>query len=153
MDAEISTLNITDILNTLPHRYPFVMVDRILDVTPGESIIGLKNVSMNEPYFQGHFPERPVMPGVLILEAMAQATGLLAFKTRGEEPPENFLYLFVSIDRARFKRQVVPGDQLSMRVELLRVKRDMWKFSAQARVDGDLAAEAELMCAGREVEA
>ena len=147
----MNSFNIQEILNYLPHRYPFLLVDKVVDYVPGEWLEAIKNVSMNEPYFQGHFPGRPVMPGVLILEAMAQATGLLAFKTRGEEPPENFLYLFVSVDRARFKRQVIPGDQLSMRVELLRVKRDMWKFSAQARVDGELAAEAELMCAGREV--
>jgi len=147
----LNSFNIQEILNYLPHRYPFLLVDKVVDYVPGEWLEAIKNVSMNEPYFQGHFPGRPVMPGVLILEAMAQATGLLAFKTRGEEPPENFLYLFVSVDRARFKRQVIPGDQLSMRVELLRVKRDMWKFSAQARVDGELAAEAELMCAGREV--
>ncbi|OBS11034.1 beta-hydroxyacyl-ACP dehydratase [Acidihalobacter prosperus] len=148
----LNSFNIQEILNYLPHRYPFLLVDKVVDCVPGEWLTAVKNVTVNEPFFQGHFPNRPVMPGVLILEAMAQATGLLAFKTRGDAPPpENFLYLFVSVDRARFKRQIIPGDQLIMRVELLRVKRDMWKFSAEARVDGDLAAEAELMCAGREV--
>lgn len=150
--STLNSFNIQEILNYLPHRYPFLLVDKVVDYTPGEWLTAVKNVTVNEPFFQGHFPGRPVMPGVLILEAMAQATGLLAFKSRSNEPPpDNFLYLFVSVDRARFKRQVIPGDQLVMRVELLRVKRDMWKFSAEARVDGDLAAAAELMCAGREV--
>ncbi|WP_156885291.1 3-hydroxyacyl-ACP dehydratase FabZ [Acidihalobacter ferrooxydans] len=144
-------IDINQIMQRLPHRYPFLLVDRVVDYEVGKWMRAIKNVSMNEPFFQGHFPHRPVMPGVLILEALAQATGLLAYETREEKPPENFLYLFVSIDKARFKRPVEPGDQVELYVELLKVKRDMWKFAATARVDGEIAAEAELMCAGREV--
>ncbi|APZ44636.1 3-hydroxyacyl-[acyl-carrier-protein] dehydratase FabZ [Acidihalobacter ferrooxydans] len=144
-------MDINQIMQRLPHRYPFLLVDRVVDYEVGKWMRAIKNVSMNEPFFQGHFPHRPVMPGVLILEALAQATGLLAYETREEKPPENFLYLFVSIDKARFKRPVEPGDQVELYVELLKVKRDMWKFAATARVDGEIAAEAELMCAGREV--
>jgi 3-hydroxyacyl-[acyl-carrier-protein] dehydratase len=148
----LKEIDIHDILQRLPHRYPFLLVDRVVDYELGKWLKAIKNVSFNEPFFQGHFPTRPVMPGVLILEAMAQATGLLAYETRGEKPPENFLYLFVSIDKARFKRPVEPGDQLELHVELQRVKRDMWKFDGIARVDGQIAATAELMCAGRELD-
>lgn len=144
-------MTINEVMQHLPHRYPFLLVDRVTSYEVGKNLTAIKNVSMNEPFFQGHFPHRPVMPGVLILEAMAQATGLLAFKTMQDEPSANFLYLFVSIDKARFKRQVEPGDQLVLEVELLRTMRGMWKFKAEARVDGDVAATAELMCAGREV--
>lgn len=144
-------MDINEILEHLPHRYPFLLVDRVVAYEKGKWLRAIKNVSFNEPYFQGHFPARPVMPGVLILEALAQATGLLAFKTRAEKPSDKFLYLFVSIDNARFKKPVEPGDQLELCVELLRVKRDMWKFSGVAKVDEEIAATAELMCAGREL--
>lgn len=150
---DLKELDINQIMQSLPHRYPFLLVDRVVDYEENKWLKAIKNVSINEPFFQGHFPHRPVMPGVLILEALAQATGLLAFQSRDEKPSENFLYLFVSIDKARFKKPVEPGDQLELYVELQRVKRDMWKFDGQARVKGELAASAELMCAGREIEA
>ena len=152
MDA----LDVQQIMQYLPHRYPFLMVDRVVECEPGEHLVGLKNVSINEPYFQGHFPVKPVMPGVLILEALAQATGLLAFKTeeaRGENQDKQQLYLFVGIDEARFRRQVVPGDQLDLRVELTRTVRGIWRFDAEAKVGGEICATAELMCAGKEIEA
>ncbi|WP_018935002.1 3-hydroxyacyl-ACP dehydratase FabZ [Thioalkalivibrio sp. ALJ24] len=152
MDA----LDVQQIMQYLPHRYPFLMVDRVVECEPGEHLVGLKNVSINEPYFQGHFPVKPVMPGVLILEALAQATGLLAFKTeeaRGENQDKQQLYLFVGIDEARFRRQVVPGDQLDLRVELTRTVRGIWRFDAEAKVGGETCATAELMCAGKEIEA
>ena len=152
MDA----LDVQQIMQYLPHRYPFLMVDRVVECEPGEHLVGLKNVSINEPYFQGHFPVKPVMPGVLILEALAQATGLLAFKTeeaRGVNQDKQQLYLFVGIDEARFRRQVVPGDQLDLRVELTRTVRGIWRFDAEAKVGGEICATAELMCAGKEIEA
>lgn len=143
-------MNVRDIMRYLPHRYPMLLIDRIVDYDPGKSLTALKNVTMNEPFFQGHFPGMPLMPGVLILEALAQATGILAF-TSDEEPAENAIYLFVGIDKARFKRQVEPGDQLKLHVEYLRKKRGIWVFSTEARVDGQLAASAELMCAERQM--
>jgi 3-hydroxyacyl-[acyl-carrier-protein] dehydratase len=148
-------MTIHEVMGFLPHRYPFLLVDRVLDHKPGEYLTAIKNVSINEPFFQGHFPARPVMPGVLILEALAQATGLLAFKTeeaRGHEGYKNQLYLFVGIDQARFRRQVEPGDQLLLHVRYLRAMRGIWKFSAEARVGDEIAATAELMCAGKEME-
>lgn len=148
-------LSIHEILGYLPHRFPFLMVDRVTLCKPGECLEAIKNVSINEPFFPGHFPVRPVMPGVLILEALAQSTGLLAFKTqehRGESTRDQ-LYLFVGIDEARFRRQVEPGDQLHMRVDLLRVVRGIWRFSAEARVDGEIVATATLMCAGKDIDA
>jgi 3-hydroxyacyl-[acyl-carrier-protein] dehydratase len=147
----VEPLDIYNVMRLLPHRYPFLLVDRVTDYEPGVYLRAIKNVSVNEPFFQGHFPDRPVMPGVLILEALAQATGLLAFRSQQEEPDSGSLYLFVSIDRARFKRQVEPGDQVVLDVRLLRVLRDMWKFEAEATVDGDVAATARLMCARRSV--
>ncbi len=147
--------NVEEIMRYLPHRYPFLMVDRVLDWEAGSHLVGLKNVSINEPYFQGHFPIKPVMPGVLILEALAQATGLLAFKTeeaRNGNPDRQQLYLFVGIDEARFRRQVVPGDQLHLRVDLTRTVRGIWRFSAEARVGDDVCCTADLMCAGKEIE-
>lgn len=143
-------LDIHGILRRLPQRYPFLMIDRVLDCVPGETLTALKNVSINEPYFQGHFPEIPVMPGVLIMEALAQATGILAFFSE-KNPPENTKFLFVGIDKARFKRQVVPGDQLILQVRYLRRKRGIWVFDAEARVNSDIAACAELMCAEKEM--
>ena len=145
-------MTIYDILKYLPHRYPFLLVDRVVENNIGQSIVALKNVSYNEPYFQGHFPSAPVMPGVLILEALAQASGLLALSNPEWRPDDDSLYLFVGIDKARFKRQVGPGDQLLLDVRLLRHKRGYGVFNATATVDGEVAATAELMCVFKEVE-
>ena len=144
-------LDIYEILQHLPHRYPFLLIDRVTECIPGETLIGYKNVSYNEPYFTGHFPQRPVMPGVLILEALAQATGILAFRTLGRVPDENSLYYFVGVDKARFKRPVEPGDQLQLSVKFIKEKRGIWKFEGVATVDGDVVCSADLMCAEREV--
>lgn len=144
-------IDIAGVMKHLPHRYPFLMVDRVLDCRPGESLTAIKNVSINEPYFQGHFPNLPVMPGVMILEALAQATGILGFRTRGKHPDSKALYLFVGIDKARFKRQVEPGDQLQLYVRLLRQKRNIWAFDSEARVGEEIAAQARLMCAEQEI--
>ncbi|CAH2782665.1 MAG: 3-hydroxyacyl-[acyl-carrier-protein] dehydratase, FabZ form (EC [uncultured Caballeronia sp.] len=147
MSTEKINLDIHKILTLLPHRYPILLVDRVLELVPHQSIKALKNVSINEPYFQGHFPTRPVMPGVLILEALAQAAALLTFAEEKEpHDSETALYYFVGIDKARFKRVVEPGDQLILNVNFERYMRSIWKFSARAEVDGVLAAEAELMC-------
>jgi len=140
-------LDIHEILNQLPHRYPFLLIDRVTSCVPGESITALKNVSFNEPYFTGHFPQRPVMPGVLIIEAMAQATGILAFLTVGAKPDDNTLYVFAGIDKARFKRPVEPGDQIQIEANLVKRRSSIWKFEARASVNGQLVASAELMCA------
>ncbi|MDX1252239.1 MAG: 3-hydroxyacyl-ACP dehydratase FabZ [Gammaproteobacteria bacterium] len=145
-------LDIREVLRYLPHRYPFMLVDRVLSYVPGESLVALKNVTFNEPFFQGHFPQRPVMPGVLIIEAMAQATGILAFISTNTRPTDKSLYFFAGIDNARFKQPVVPGDQLILEVEVLRVIRTVWKFNATAKVDGNVVATAEIMCAERELE-
>lgn len=145
------TMEIREILEYLPHRYPFLLVDRVLSVEPGKLLIGLKNVSFNEPFFTGHFPQQPIMPGVLILEALAQATGLLAFKSEPQKPDHNSMYYLVGVDNARFKRPVVPGDQLLLEVRLERVKRGVGKFVCEAKVDGQLVASADLMCAKREI--
>ncbi|HEY1991539.1 MAG TPA: 3-hydroxyacyl-ACP dehydratase FabZ [Gammaproteobacteria bacterium] len=142
-------MDIQGIMKQLPHRYPFLLLDRIVDCTPGESLTALKNVTINEPFFPGHFPQRAVMPGVLILEAMAQATGILAFATIGHPPGPNELYYFVGIDKARFREPVVPGDQILFKVKILAAKKSIWKFAGVAEVDGKVAAEAELMCAGK----
>jgi len=148
----VTTMEIHDILKHLPHRYPFLLVDRVLSVEAGKSIHAYKNVSVNEPFFQGHFPHYKVMPGVLIMEALAQAAGILAFRTLGELPEAHSLFYFVGIDGARFKKPVTAGDQLHLHVEVLRQMRGVWKFKTEARVDGALAAEAELMCARRDIE-
>ena len=145
-------MDIQEILEYLPHRYPFLLIDRVLSIEPGQSLIGLKNVSFNEPYFLGHFPQRPIMPGVLILEALAQATGILAFKSEGERPDHRSMYYLVGVDRARFKRPVEPGDQLILEVRLDRIKRGIGKFFGEAKVDGQLVATTELMCAKRDIE-
>jgi beta-hydroxyacyl-ACP dehydratase FabZ len=141
MDA---IMQISEIMENLPHRYPFVMVDRVVELEPGHRIVTLKNVTINEPFFQGHFPGNPIMPGVLILEAMAQSAGVLTFESL---PPEkrNILVYFMGIDRARFRRMVVPGDQLVIEIILKRLKTRAVKATGQARVDGELAVEAELM--------
>jgi len=144
-------MDIHKILKQLPHRYPFLLVDRVLELEKGKRIKALKNITINEPFFQGHFPSRPVMPGVLMLEALAQAAGLLAFDTLGTTPSEDMVYYFAGIDGARFKRPVEPGDQLILEAELLRTKAGIFKFKARATVDGELAVEAELTCAMRAV--
>lgn len=141
-------MDVREIMQCLPHRYPFLLLDRVVELEPGKSIKAIKNVTVNEPFFQGHFPQYPVMPGVLILEALAQAAGVLSFKSV-DEVPENSLYLFAGIDNARFKRQVLPGDQLMLCVEIVAQKRGIWKYAAKAFVDGELAAEADLMSAHR----
>jgi len=145
----MSEMNIKEILDHLPHRYPFLLVDRVLAIEPGKSIHAYKNISINEEFFVGHFPHHPVMPGVLIMEALAQAAGILSFKTMGSKPDADSVFYFVGIDNARFKRPVVPGDQLHLHVNIARQKRGIWKYEAVARVDGETAAEAELMCAQR----
>ena len=142
---------IHQILKQLPHRYPFLLVDRVLSIEKGKSIKALKNVTINEPFFQGHFPHRPVMPGVLMLEALAQAAALLAFDTLGSSPSDEMVYYFAGIDGARFKRPVEPGDQLTLEVELLRMKAGIFKFKARALVGEQLTVEAELTCAMRAV--
>lgn len=149
MANPISSLEVQDIMALLPHRYPFLLIDRVIDYTPGESLTAIKNVTINEPIFTGHFPGRPIFPGVLILEAMAQATGILGFKTATERA-ENELYLFAAIDEARFKKPVVPGDTMVLEVKFLKERRNMWKFYGEAKVDGQLVCCAELMCARRE---
>lgn len=147
----MNAMDIHQILEHLPHRYPILLVDRVLECDPGKTIHALKNVSINEPFFQGHYPHHPVMPGVLIIEALAQAAAILSFKTLGNQPSENSVYYFVGIDGARFKKPVSPGDQLNLHVEVIANKRGLWKFKAEARVDGQIAAEAELMCTVRTI--
>lgn len=147
----MTEMDINEVLKYLPHRFPFLLIDRVVECEPGVRLVAIKNITVNEPFFPGHFPNRPVFPGVLILEAMAQATGLLAFRTRDVLPDENTLYLFVGIDKARFRRQVEPGDCLELRVELQREIRGIWKFAAEARVDGELACVADLMAAMQDI--
>jgi 3-hydroxyacyl-[acyl-carrier-protein] dehydratase len=144
-------MDIHRILRQLPHRYPILLVDRVTSLTKGERIVAIKNVTINEPFFTGHFPHRPVMPGVLMLEALAQAAALLAFETLGVTPDDKSVYYFAGIDGARFKRPVEPGDQLTLDVTLARMKAGIFKFKAQARVGEELAVEAELMCTMRAV--
>jgi 3-hydroxyacyl-[acyl-carrier-protein] dehydratase len=147
----MTRLDIHQVLRKLPHRYPFLLIDRVLEVEPGQRIMAVKNVTINEPYFVGHFPRRPVMPGVLLLEGMAQAAALLSFETAGEEPDERTVYYFAGVDGARFKRPVEPGDQLIFEVTLLRGKSGIYKFAGRAMVGEELACEAELMCTMRKV--
>lgn len=144
-------MDIHKILQQLPHRYPFLLVDRVLEIEKGKSIRALKNVTINEPFFNGHFPRRPVMPGVLMLEALAQAAGLLAFDALDAAPSDDTVYYFGGIDGARFKRPVEPGDQLILQASLLRAKAGIFKFQARASVGGETAVEAELTCAMRKV--
>ena len=145
-------MNIDEIKKRLLHRYPFLLVDRVLEVETGKRILALKNVTANEPFFPGHFPQQPVMPGVLIVEALAQATGLLASETIAPEGLEDgALYYFVGIDKARFKRPVRPGDQLMLEAELIGRRQGIWRFSTRALVDGKLVASAEIMCTRREL--
>ena len=144
-------MDIHQILKQLPHRYPFLLVDRVLEIEKGVRIRALKNVKMNEPFFTGHFPHRPVMPGVLMLEALAQAAALLTFDTLGETPDDKTVYYFAGIDGARFKRPVEPGDQLILEVTLDRMKAGIFKFKSRAMVGDQLAVEAELMCTMRKI--
>jgi 3-hydroxyacyl-[acyl-carrier-protein] dehydratase len=141
------TMDIHDILKTLPHRYPFLLIDRVLDIIPGKSLVALKNVTMNENFFMGHFPGRPVMPGVLILEALAQAGAVLAYKTTNSSPADGTLLYFASIDKTRFRRVVEPGDQLRLEVKVLRAKLDVWKLEGAAYVGDELACSGEFMSA------
>ncbi len=147
----MKSLDINQIKQYLPHRYPLLLVDRVIDWESGQRITTIKNVTINEEFFNGHFPNKPVMPGVLMIEALAQSAALLAFLTMGQKPDDNAVVYFVGIDGARFKRPVEPGDQLIMEVEILRQSRGIWKFSGKASVDGQLAVEAELMCTMRSI--
>lgn len=140
-------MHINEIIEYLPHRYPFLLIDRVVEMEAGKRIIALKNVTINEPFFPGHFPHHPVMPGVLIVEAMAQAAAVLSFKSMGVKPDENSVVYFAGIDNVRFKRPVVPGDQLIFDVEITQNKRNIYKYKGVARVDGEMATEANLMCA------
>jgi 3-hydroxyacyl-[acyl-carrier-protein] dehydratase len=144
--------DIREILKYLPHRYPFLMIDRIIDFEAGESLTAIKNITINEPIFTGHFPQSPIFPGVLILEAMAQACALQAFKSMGGYPSENTLYLLVGIDKARFKRQVIPGDQIVFHVTLQKERRGILRFDATAKVDDVLACSAEVLIARNEID-
>lgn len=147
----ITTMDIHRILKKLPHRYPFLLVDRVLELEVHKRIKALKNVSMNEPFFQGHFPARPVMPGVLMLEALAQTAALLSFESIGQDPGDDTVVYFVGIDGARFKRPVEPGDQLILEAQVDRAKAGIYKYKTRATVDGELAVEADLMCTMRKV--
>ena len=144
-------MNKEQIMEIIPHRDPFLLIDEVTEMEIGKTIRAVKYVREDEYYFKGHFPAEPVMPGVLIMEALAQAAGILSFKTAGEMPNETSLFFFAGIDKARFKRQVIPGDQLHLHIEITRRMRSVWKYNAVARVDGDVAAEAELMCAKSDV--
>lgn len=142
-------MDVGGIMSYLPHRYPFLLIDKVLECKVGESATVIKNVTVNEPFFTGHFPENPIMPGVLILEAMAQASGILAIKTNDEQPGDPRMYYFLGIDKARFRKMVRPGDQLVIKVQLLKNSRDIYKNWVVAEVDGEIAAEAEIMCIGQ----
>jgi 3-hydroxyacyl-[acyl-carrier-protein] dehydratase len=150
LDSTKNTLEIAEIKALLPHRYPMLLVDRVLDYQPMKTLHAIKNVSINEPVFNGHFPELPIFPGVMILEALAQATGILGFKST-DGRAENEMYLFASIDKAKFKKPVVPGDTMHLHVEFLKERRGMWKFYGEAKVEGKVVCSAELMCARRVV--
>ncbi len=144
-------MDVNEIREYLPHRYPFLLVDRVVELKEGESIIAYKNISINEQVLQGHFPDFPIFPGVMIIEAMAQAAGILGFKTMDKKPQDGSIYMFVGVDKARFKRQVVPGDRLQMEAKIVAVKRGIWKFECKASVDGEMAASATILCADRQV--
>lgn len=147
-----TSMDIHQILDHLPHRYPFVLVDRVLSLEVGKEIVAVKNVSINEPFFPGHFPYHPVMPGVLIVEAMAQAAAILSFKTMGVKPTDDAVYYFAGIDNARFKKPVSPGDQIVLKVSIDRILRGIWKYKGIALVDDAIVAEAEMMCILKEIE-
>lgn len=142
-------MDVNEIRNYLPHRYPFLLVDRVVELTKGESIVAYKNLSINEPFFDGHFPEQPVFPGVLLVEAMAQAAGILGFKTMDKTPADGSIYYFVGADKLRFKRPCVPGDRVMLRASILGERRGIWKFDVSADVDGHKAASATILCADR----
>ena len=146
-----NSMDINQILEHLPHRYPFVLVDKVLSMKLGKKITAIKNVSVNEPFFPGHFPNYPVMPGVLVVEAMAQAAAILSFKTANKKPNENSMYYFVGIDNARFKRPVIPGDQLFLYVTIERMLKGIWKYKGTAKVNEQFVAEAEMMCILKEI--
>jgi 3-hydroxyacyl-[acyl-carrier-protein] dehydratase len=146
----MAEMDIREVMECLPQRYPILMIDRVLECEPGKRIRALKNVTINEPQFTGHFPGWPIMPGVLILEAMAQASGILVFRTRGDRPDSNTLYFLAGIDEARFKRPVVPGDRLEIEAAIIAQKKTLWKFACVARVDGAVAAEAVILCTERQ---
>lgn len=145
------TLDIHKILETLPHRYPIILIDRVLELEPGKHVVALKNVTINEPFFCGHFPGFPVMPGVLIIESLAQAAAVLTYVTLGSKHGDGTIFYFAGIDAARFKRPVIPGDQLRLEVSIDRIKRGVGKFIGRALVDGNVAAECEMMCAHRKI--
>jgi len=144
-------MDVREIREYLPHRYPFLLVDRVVELEEGKYIKGYKNISVNEEVFNGHFPEMPIFPGVMIVEAMAQVSGILGFKSLGQKPADGFLYLFAGIDDVRFKRQVVPGDRLQLESEVVSERRSIWKFACKASVDGELAASANVLCAVKKV--
>lgn len=146
----MNSLDIHKVMELLPHRYPFLLIDRVLDYKSGETLTAIKNVTINEPFFPGHFPHRPVMPGVLVVEAMAQACGVLSFLTDEPKSAETGIFLFVGIDKARFKRQVEPGDQLRFEVKIKRKMRGIWMYEGNAYVGDELCCTAELMCAYKE---
>ena len=147
----MSGMDIKEVLEYLPHRYPFLMIDRVLSCEPGKNVVALKNVTINEPYFAGHFPRHPVMPGVLIIEAIAQAAAILTFVTEDHKPDDRMVYYFVGIDNARFKKPVTAGDSLHLDVSLVRQARGLWKFHGEARVEDAIVAEADIMCTIRQV--
>ena len=145
-------MNINEVKNFLPHRYPFLLIDRVLDYTVRENLTAIKNVSFNEPHFIGHFPDQPIMPGVLIIEALAQATGILAFKSEVGKPVVGQIYMLVGVDKVRFKKTVEPGDQLKLYVEVMTVKRGIWKFNCRATVEEQLVTSAEIICTQKTAE-
>ncbi len=147
----MTTIDIHEIQKYLPHRYPMLLIDKVVEYTVGEHLVGIKNVTFNEPHFTGHFPARVIMPGVLILEALAQATGLLAFKSYEDLRSDTALYYLAAIDNARFKRPVEPGDQLQLEVTLIKHRRNFWRFSCVATVDGEVAVSADIMCVDQEM--
>ena len=144
-------IDINEIMSIIPHRYPFLLVDRVTSITLNESIVGIKNVTINEPQFTGHFPGNPIMPGVMIIEAMAQCTGILAFRSQGEKPDGSSLYYLAAVDNCRFRQPAVPGDRLDFEVIVLGNKRGIWKFACTTKIDGKVIASADLMCAERKV--
>ena len=150
MDLQKNVIGVEEIQKLIPHRYPMLLVDRVLDYQPGKWLHGIKNVTINEPIFTGHFPELAIFPGVLILESLAQATGILGFKTT-EGRDEDEMYLLASIDNAKFKHPVVPGDTMHLHVEFIKERRNMWKFYGEAKVDGKVVCSADLMCARRKL--
>jgi 3-hydroxyacyl-[acyl-carrier-protein] dehydratase len=146
-----TSMNINEILDHLPHRYPFVLVDKVLSYEAGKKIDAIKNVTINEPFFPGHFPHYPVMPGILIVEAMAQAAAILSFKTINEKPNDHSVYYFAGVENARFKKPVIPGDQLHLNVSIERKIKGFWKYKGVALVDNGVVAEAEITCILKEI--